>query len=356
MIHVVLDQKSLGQFKKSYSKHIEFIEPNYIYTIPKLIPEESLGGDLGDIMNLPSGQWGLNKTPGVNAEKAWTITQGRKDTIVAVIDTGVDYKHYALKNSMWVNKKEKLDGKDTDGNGYIDDIHGFNFVNRSGDPSDDHNHGTHCAGIIAADSDNLKGIAPKASIMAVKFLDNRGRGTLANSIEAIEYAVDNGADVLNISWGSNTPAKGLEEAVKYAEKHGVLFVAAAGNDRSDNDITPTYPANYNVKNVIAVAAHNLEGKKAYFSNYGKMSIDLFAPGQHILSSIRNSRTKIYSGTSMAAPFVAGAAALFISEYGHVPYSITKNAILNNVVQTYLLQKYVKTEGRLDAYKMLLNKN
>jgi thermitase len=354
MQHVILRQEELALFKKNYQDDIEFIEPNYIYNILDFTPSDDDDDDDDDLA-IPSGQWGLNSTPGVNAKKAWNITTGSSRIVVAVIDTGVDYNHYALKNNMWINTKEKLDGKDTDGNGYIDDIHGYNFVKSSGDPLDDHNHGTHCAGIIAADSGVIKGIAPKVSIMALKFMDKDGQGSSADSIEAIKYAVDNGADILSNSWGSTSYSKSLREAIEYAKEHNVMFIAAAGNDGKNNDTTATYPASHTLSNIVSVAALDDSGYKAYFSNYGLKSVDLFAPGYKILSSVIGNKTGTYSGTSMATPFVAGAAALFLSEYGPVNYSVVKNALLNNVKKTNNLKNYVKTGGRLDVYQTLLDR-
>jgi len=345
MYYVEMDQKDLDGFKKSYGSEIQFIEPNYIYTIADFEEAED--------KVIPKGQWGLNATAGVNAEKAWKKTKGKPSVVVAVIDTGVDYNHYALDSSMWRNTGEVFDGTDSDGNGYVDDVFGINVINNSGDPLDDHGHGTHCAGIIAADSPSLKGVAPKVSIMGIKFLTKKGEGTLAGAIEAIEYAVDHGADVLSNSWGGKVGSEGLEEAIKYAERMGVLFVAAAGNKNYNNDKKGSYPANYKVPNVISVAASTSSGRKAYFSNYGKQSVDLFAPGDRILSSFLNNKTKTLSGTSMATPFVSGAAALYYSYYGKMHYSVVKEAIFEGTDYSSSFKNYVLTSGKLDVYKMLL---
>lgn len=343
MMHVSLSKNAYQTLKSE----VEFIEPNYIYKIPDLIAHDDI-----DMYDIPSKQWGLKAGPGVNAKKAWEITKGKSNIVVAVIDTGVDYNHRALANNMWVNTKEKLDGTDTDGNGYVDDIYGYDFANDNGDPLDDHNHGTHCAGIIAANATYAKGIAPKVSIMALKFLTKSGKGSLAGAVASIEYAVDNGADILSNSWGATVSSDSLKEAIKYAERKGVLFVAAAGNDGRNNDSRPIYPASYTSENIISVAAHNSWGRRAYFSNYGKRSVDIFAPGDKILSTVRNNKLKTYSGTSMATPFVAGAAALYLSEYGHVHYSTLKSAILNSAHYSSSLNSYVNSEGYLDAYEML----
>lgn len=348
MMHINLDKSELSRFKKEFADEIEFIEPNYIYTLP----ENEVDASLFNGSSISKSQWGLLPLPGVNAEKAWAFTKGKRSVVVAVIDTGVDYKHFALRKNMWKNPREKLDGKDTDGNGFIDDIYGYDFANYDSDPMDDQSHGTHCAGIIAAKTPGLYGIAPNVSIMALKFLDSRGRGSLIGVIGAINYAVDNGADVLSNSWGGDQRSYALEEAIQYAEEKGILFVAAAGNENRNTDYRPVYPANYDVKNIVSVGAINRKGRRAYFSNYGKKSVDLFAPGENILSSIIGGQTKHYSGTSMATPFVSGAAALLISEYGKMHYSHIKRALIKSTHQLSSLKYYSLSGGTLDAYQLL----
>jgi len=311
-------------------------------------------GTVQAMTTIPSQQWALTSNYGVQAEKAWAITKGAADVVVAVIDTGIDYNHEALKNNMWVNKGEIPGNEiDDDENGYVDDIYGYDFANSDSDPLDDNMHGTHCAGIIAANHPKLYGIAPNVKVMAIKFLTRWGGGTLEGGIQGIEYAVNNGAKVLSNSWGTTMYNEALGDAVKYAESKGVIFIAAAGNSYGDNDERPTYPATYDVENVVAVGALNPEGGKAYFSNYGKETVDLFAPGLDIYSSVIGNNYKELSGTSMATPYVSGAAALILSKYPGSSYSEVKERLMKGVQKLDVLEEISVTGGTLDAYKSLL---
>jgi len=286
---------------KNRNKQIEYIEPNWIY----------------HTMHTPDDayfhkQWGLKK---IQAEKAWDISLDYKDIIVAVIDTGIDYTHSDLKNQMWVNEKE-LNGEpgvDDDENGYVDDIYGYDFVNKDGDPIDDHSHGTHCAGVIGAEhnSTGIAGINKYIKLMALKFLSKSGSGSAADAILAVKYAVDHGANILSNSWGGGGSSQAMKEAIEYAKSKGVIFVAAAGNESNNNDSKPTYPASYKVDNVISVAASDTSDKKASFSNYG-VSVHIAAPGVNIYSTVTNNKFASYSGTSMACPHISGALALLMS--------------------------------------------
>jgi len=257
----------------------------------------------------------------IDAPQAWDIFTGSADVVVAVIDTGVDYAHRDIDDNMWVNEAELngTAGVDDDYNGYVDDIYGYDFVNHDGDPMDDYGHGTHCAGTIAAETDNAQDIAGlcwQTRIMAVKFLGSGGSGTTSNAVKSFYYAVANGADICSNSWGGGAYSETLEEALDYAAGQGVILAASAGNDNTSN---PEYPAYYGP--MIAVAATNSNDDKASFSNYGDW-VDLAAPGVDILSlraSLASSYfgkpyddyTLILSGTSMACPHVAGACALLI---------------------------------------------
>lgn len=255
-------------------------------------------------------QWALRK---IDAAEAWDTCRGGREVVVAVIDTGVDYRHRDLAQNAWRNDAEfyGLDGVDDDENGYTDDVWGYNFIYNESDPMDDHGHGTHCAGTIAAVGDNgldVSGVCWTARIMPVKILGADGDGSAADGAVAIYYAVDNGADVISCSWGGPERSELLGEAVAYAHRHGVVVIAAAGNENSDELFYPAARAE-----IIAVAATTSSDARSLSSNYGAW-VDIAAPGRGILSLGLSSstHTAIRSGTSMAAPHVAGAAALLLS--------------------------------------------
>jgi len=231
-----------------------------------------------------SGEY--NHPPGtpdcdIDAPEAWDIHTGSSDVIVAVVDTGVDYNHRDLQANMWVNSGEIPDnGVDDDGNGYVDDIYGYDFINKDSDPIDDRGHGTHCSGTIAAEGDNgldIAGVCWDGRIMALKFLGSDGYGNIDDAVTAFYYAVENGADVVSNSWGGGAYSYTLEQAIDYAHSQGVIMVAAAGNDDSNE---PEYPAAY--EHMVSVAATNSNDEKASFSNHGDW-VDIAAPGVDVLS-------------------------------------------------------------------------
>ncbi len=279
-----------------------------------------------------SSQWGLHnvgQTGGltdadIDAPEAWNTTTGSRTIIVGVIDTGIDYNHPDLAANIWRNTREIAgNGIDDDGNGYRDDVRGWDFANNDADPFDDNAHGTHVAGIIGAVGNNSVGIAGVAwnvQLMPLKFLTANGSGATSNAVSAINYAVANGAKILNNSWGGGGFNSALNDAVSRARAAGVIFVAAAGNEANNNDVNPSYPANINYDNVISVAATDSSDRLASFSNFGATSVDIAAPGVGILSTTPNNTYSSFSGTSMATPFVAGAAALVWSANPTLTYS------------------------------------
>ncbi len=308
-VQVDLEQgQSLQDVVEAYRHNpdVEYAELNYIVSL-NLIPDDPLY----------SLQWSLSK---IDSAGAWEMSVGSGDVIVAVVDTGVDYTHRDLDDNMWVNEAELngAAGIDDDGNGYIDDIYGYDFFNRDPDPKDDHGHGTHCAGIIAAEGNNgsdITGMCWDGSVMALKFLSAAGWGKTDDAVEAFYYAVENGADVLSNSWGGDEFSDALRDVINYAHSQGVIVVAAAGNEHSE---MLQYPAAYD--NVVAVAATDSADQKAGFSSYGNW-VDIAAPGVDILSlraggtsmgTIHDDYTTTASGTSMACPHVAGACAFLLS--------------------------------------------
>jgi subtilisin family serine protease len=270
----------------SRNPNVEVVEPNYIWSA-SAIPNDPRIADLWGIDN--SGQTGGTADADIDGPEGWDIASGDPSAIVGVIDSGVAYTHPDLAANMWVNTGETPgNGIDDDGNGYVDDIYGYDFVNNDGDPIDDTGHGSHVAGTVGAVGNNgegISGVAWNAQIMALKFLDANGTGSTQGAIDAILYGVEMGAKVLNNSWSGGIFSVALLDAIEVANAADVLFVAAAGNDGLNNDSIPSYPASYAAANVIAVAASDHNDQLASFSNFGASSVDLAAPGVSILSTV-----------------------------------------------------------------------
>lgn len=345
---------------------VEYVEPNYIFSKAS-VGEASQTLSLGDVAAMAGGGGGGYLATGANIQvpSAWSNVTNNGTPVIGVIDTGLDINHavFTGTGALWVNSDEVPgNGIDDDGNGYVDDRNGFNFVSNSGTMIDDDGHGTHVAGIILSvtqDIYNTPYPAAKIRIMPLKFLDGSGYGKTSDAIEAIYYGVNNGATILNNSWGGSSYSAALHEAIAYAYDHGVSFVAAAGNMGSNNDNSPMYPASYDVPNVIAVAATLDNDNMAFFSNYGKSSVQLASPGVYILSTIPGNGFQSMSGTSMAAPFVAGMAALMKIEKPNLLAYQIRDIIKSNTDITYngsgqktLLNK-VETEGRLNVNDTLI---
>jgi subtilisin family serine protease len=256
----------------------------------------------------------------MNLQKAWFLTEGAPltdgspEVVVAVVDTGVEISHPDLKNNIWVNVRERngKPGVDDDGNGYIDDVNGWDFANNKPNGIDDNGHGTHCAGIIAAEKNGVgtRGVAPRVKIMALKFLAASGSGDTKNAIAAIRYAIKMGANVISNSWGGGGYSQLLDQAIQDARAKGIYVLAAAGNDSNDNDASQSYPAG--ISGVISVASSTSSDAISSFSNFGKKAVTIVAPGSTIYSTYLKGTYKNLSGTSMATPQVAGAIALALS--------------------------------------------
>ena len=291
--------------------------------------------------------WGMTK---IEAPAAWDTFAGGP-VLVAVTDTGIDKAHPDLDGNLWSNPKEiAANNVDDDGNGVIDDIHGVNFSGgaNSGDPRDGDGHGTHVAGTIAAESGNgigVVGVNPQAKVLSAKFLRDDGGGTTADAIRAIDYARSMGAKVINASWGGGGYSKALEEAIA---KSNALFVAAAGNNGVDTDGRSFYPAAYDLGNVVSVAATTQTDNLASFSNYGSCSVDLAAPGYQVLSSVPGTGYESYNGTSMAAPHVAGAAALLAARSPSLGIQEIKARLMDSVDKPASLAGRMVTLGRTRA--------
>ncbi len=264
------------------SGQFEYVEPDYVVTT-QAVPSDAAFSD--------DRLWGLRNTglskgvagEDIDAARAWDITTGSTSVTVAVFDTGIRYTHQDLKNQMWRNSGEIPGNRlDDDGNGYVDDVFGINVITGSGDPRDDHNHGSHCAGTIGAQANgggDHVGVAWQVRLMALKFLGADGSGAMSDAVECIEYAVAKNVRILSNSWGGGGASIALENAIRDAGTSGALFVAAAGNSRSNNDVRPFYPASYKLFNILAVAAIGRNGSLASFSNYGAAMVHLAAPGE-----------------------------------------------------------------------------
>ncbi len=334
---------------------VTYAEPDYIVTTDQVIPNDPGFDELWGLYN--TGQTGGTDDADTDAAEAWGRTTGSPDVIVGIIDTGIDYWHPDLRANIWTNPGEiPNNGVDDDANGYVDDYYGWDFVNYDSDPFDDVGHGTHVAGTIGAVGNNGRGVAGvnwDVQLAALKFMGVWGGPTSA-AVEALEYAVMMGFDVTNNSWGGGGYSQALYDAIQLAGDHDQLFVAAAGNADSDNDAFPEYPCSYALPNVISVAATDDDDDLAYFSNYGRSSVDLAAPGVQIYSTTPNNSYDWYSGTSMAAPHVTGAVALLLA-YNPVPPAgadqispAIKAAILDGVDPVASLDGLVLTGGRLNV--------
>lgn len=319
-----------------------------------------------------SNLWGLNNDTGISARRAWDITNGSSDVVVAVIDTGIDYTHPDLAANIWVNPGETpANGIDDDANGYIDDIHGANTVlgaTDRGNPMDDNEHGTHVAGTIGAVGNNGEGVAGvnhTVKLMALKFMDATGGGRLSDAISAIDYMVSMKVNygvnvrVSNNSWGGGGFSPALHAAIDRARAAGIVFVAAAGNSGQDTDLFPAYPSSYEVSNVVSVAAIDTNQTLASFSNYGAESVDIAAPGVGIFSTLPNNQYGYLSGTSMATPHVVGALALLFAAEPALTWDEAIGRLYETGRNTPALvnaggQVFVRTQRVADAGRLLAN--
>lgn len=314
-------------------------------------------------------QWGLNnegQTGGkvdadINAPEMWKEIRGDKDIVIAVIDTGYDYNHPDLKKNAWVNPGEIPDnGIDDDDNGVIDDVHGFNALAENGDPMDDHGHGTHCAGVIGAEGQNTvggSGVMQEATVLGCRFLGADGEGSTSGAIACLDYLRDlktRAENPVNIfatsnSWGGGPSSEALKEAIQAHQDEGILFLAAASNDGDDNDIVMNYPSSYPLANIVAVAATDSSDEKAWFSNYGKRTVHLGAPGVDILSTVLGRDYEEMSGTSMATPFTAGLAGMIKANNPSLNYIQVKNLLMAGGTPVESLEGVTVSGRRIRAW-------
>ncbi len=334
---------------------VAYVEPDFAITMSARPNDPSF-----------SQLWGLSNSGGsggvigadIRATAAWDVTTGSRNVVVAVIDTGIDYNHPDLAANMWRNPGEIAgNGRDDDGNGFVDDVYGWNFADRTSNPFDDEGHGTHVAGTIGAVGNNgtgVTGVSWRVSLMALKFLGADGSGSTSDAVAAINYATrmrrDFGINVVatNNSWGGGGSSTALRDAIAAGGRAGILFVAAAGNEGVDNNSVANYPSNYPDESIIAVAATDRADRLASFSNYGATTVDVAAPGVGILSTVPNGRYASYSGTSMATPHVAGTIALMAAANPQATAAQLKSALLSTVRPVAALAGRMVTGGVINT--------
>ncbi|OGX85803.1 peptidase S8 [Hymenobacter lapidarius] len=355
--------EAIGRLK---GEEVEYVEPNYIYTHQAVSTDPKYTD--GSLWGMYSATSSPANQFGSGAANAWAAGHtGSASVVMGVIDEGIQFTHPDLDGQVWTNPFDKADGIDNDGNGYVDDIHGWDFdgnnntVYDGGSSGGTDDHGTHVAGTIGAKANNGQGVVGmnwSTTIISCKFLGRRG-GSLSNAIKAVDYLNDlkarHGMNIVasNNSWGGGAFSQALKDAIDRANTANILFIAAAGNGGSDgvgddNDATPSYPSSYTSANVIAVAAITKLGDKSSFSNFGATSVDIGAPGSAIWSSTAFSIYESYNGTSMATPHVTGAAGLYAAQNPGASAATIKAAILNSATPTASMTGKCVTNGRLNV--------
>ena len=342
-----------------YRQHpdVLYAEPNYIVTT-LAVPNDPQFGDLWGLHN--TGQAGGVPEADIDAPSAWDLSTGNATPVVVVIDTGIDYTHEDLAANMFRNTLDcNTNGIDDDGNGFVDDCHGIDAVNNDTDPMDDNAHGTHVAGTIGAVGDNgigVVGINWNVRLMACKFLDAGGSGFIADAIQCMDYVglmKDRGVNIVatNNSWGGGGFSQAMLDAINAHRQRGILFIAAAGNLMDDNDVSPFYPATYDLPNVLAVASTTRTDARSGFSHFGRHTVHLGAPGSDIVSTTPGDTYQSFSGTSMATPHVTGVAALLKAHDPARDWRAIKNLILaggdgNPALNDTITRKRLNAHGAL----------
>jgi subtilisin family serine protease/alpha-tubulin suppressor-like RCC1 family protein len=344
---------TIAELKKD--PNVEYAQPNYKLELMSEPTDERFSEqwNLKNTGQTIGGQEGISGVD-INALNTWSITKGSDTVKVAIVDSGVDINHPDLEEAIYKNPKEILDGLDNDGNGYADDLHGWNFItdmNNVFASEEEDTHGTHIAGLISAGMNNggIVGIAPNIKIVPLKFISGN-IGYTSDVVKAIDYCQKIGVTIANLSWGGPNLNEALRDAMANSS---ILFVVAAGNAGRSIDTNPVYPAAYDLPNMITVGSNDNKGQISTFSNFGS-KVDIASPGSSILSTLPGNKYGYMSGTSMAAPFVAGTAALLKSIDSSLGAAEIKERILNNATKSASLSGKVSTSGRLNAYAALIN--
>ncbi len=325
---------------------VEFAEPNYLIKRNEVTPDDPRFGE----------QWALKNTgdaavSDIDAPHAWDVTTGAASTVIAVIDSGIDFTHPDLRRNQWINSKESENGQDDDGNGLVDDLHGWDWVAGGNIIKDEQGHGTIIGGIIAAQGNNaigISGVMWRASLMSLRVLDSTGTGDVAKAVEAIDYAVEHGARVINCSWGTDEASEALKDAISRAARRGVVVVCSAGNDARNIDGTPYYPASFELDNLIAVASTDNSGQLTTWSNWGTARVHVGAPGENILSTKMGGGYTAVSGSSASAPVVAGVAGLVRTARPYLSAKQTREMILAGAGRAETLTGKVSSGGIVNA--------
>lgn len=333
-----------------------------------LTPNDTQFGNMWNLDN--TGQSGGTVDADIDAPEAWDIHTGNANNAVIVLDTGVDYGHEDLQANMWVNPGEiPANGIDDDNNGYVDDIHGIDVFNNDSDPMDDHGHGTHVSGTLGAVGNNgtgVVGVNHNIKIIGCKFIDQFGEGLISGAVECLNYAQDlklSGVPILlsNNSWGClesevGCDSQALQDAIEMAGTQNMLFIAAAGNEFLNSDVLTHLPSGYDLDNIISVAATDRQDELAFFSNFGLNSVDLGAPGVEINSTLPGNlysgNDPLWSGTSMATPHVAGAAALVWAKDPARTYDEVKRLLMFTSDPAFALEGITVSGGRLNVHNAL----
>ncbi len=355
-------ERAIASYREN--SNVLYVEPNYrakLFSVPN-DPGFSFQWNLQN-----TGQYGGTPGADIGAVQAWDITTGSKQVVVAVIDTGVDYTHSDLAANMWRNEADcNSNGIDDDGNGYVDDCYGIDTVNDDSDPMDDNNHGTHLAGIIGAVGNNLLGVAGinwNVKIMACRFTDQAGLGTVADALACLDYVADmkdRGINIVatNNSWGIYGYSQALYDAISTQQEKGILFIAAVRSSNTSNDRSPNYPASYYLPNVIAVGSADQFGQRSVFSDFGRSTVHLLAPGEDIISTAIGGEYLAQTGTSTAAAHVTGVAALLKAQDPGRDWVAIKNLLLagGDITDVAGTSNTTITRKRLNAYGSLTCSN